>query len=86
MHDSNTNDIHSDSPNLIQASNPSSDKLPDAINVKVVGKGPLSLVQRPNIITDYLGLDTHSDTKKYSKVQFYTSSNFEKYNTKGQYL
>ncbi|KAG1806360.1 uncharacterized protein HD556DRAFT_1428515 [Suillus plorans] len=65
MHDNDTNDIHSDSPELIQASNPSSDKPPDAINVKVVGKGPLSLVQQPNIITDYLGLDTHADTKKY---------------------
>ncbi|KAG1784909.1 uncharacterized protein HD556DRAFT_1314704 [Suillus plorans] len=66
-----------------KTSNPSSDKPPDAINIKVVGKGPLSLVQRPNIITDYLGLDTHADTKKYGKVQFYMSSNFEKYNTKG---
>lgn len=62
-------DIPSDSPDL------SSDKPADAINVKVVGKGPLLLVQRPNIITDYLGLDTQTDTTKYGKVQFYTSSN-----------
>ncbi|KAG1735951.1 uncharacterized protein EDB91DRAFT_1238171 [Suillus paluster] len=78
-----TNDIHSNSLDLIQASDPSSDKLPDVINVKVIGKGPLSLVQWPNIITDYLRLNTQTDTNKYGKVQFYTSSNFEKYNTKG---
>ncbi|KAG2126284.1 hypothetical protein DEU56DRAFT_743067 [Suillus clintonianus] len=68
IHD-NTNDIHSDSPDLtLQVSNPLSDKPPDAINVQVVGKGPLSLVQRPNIITDYLGLDTQADTTKYGKL------------------
>ncbi|KAG2750187.1 hypothetical protein P692DRAFT_201906126 [Suillus brevipes Sb2] len=55
-------DIPSDSPDL------SSDKPADAINVKVVGKGPLLLVQRPNIITDYLGLDTQTDTTKYGKT------------------
>lgn len=69
-----------------QASDLPSDKPADAINVKVVGKGPLLPFQRANIITDYLGLDTQTDTTKYSKVQFYLSSNFEKHNTKGQYL
>ncbi|KAG1784306.1 uncharacterized protein HD556DRAFT_1251521, partial [Suillus plorans] len=57
----------SNSPVQFEVSNSSSDihGLPKSeVNV-VVGKGPLTLIRRPNIITDYLGLDTLQDTTKY---------------------
>lgn len=80
IHD-NVNGIRSDSdsPDPAQASSSPSDKPPEA---KVVGNGPLSLIQRPNIVTDYLGLDTQVDTKKYGEVQFYMNSDIRKHNTK----
>ncbi|KAG1847729.1 hypothetical protein F4604DRAFT_1883990 [Suillus subluteus] len=61
-----TNNIHSDSPDPVRASNSPSDKPPEA---KVVENSPLSLIQRPNIITDYLGLDMQVDAKKYDTLQ-----------------
>lgn len=60
----------SNSPVQFEVSNSSSDihGLPKSeVNV-VVGKGPLTLIRRPNIITDYLGLDTLQDTTKYGEV------------------
>ncbi|KAG1773421.1 hypothetical protein EDD22DRAFT_998993 [Suillus occidentalis] len=57
----NANDIHSDSDSPNPARAPG--KPPEA---KVVGNGPLSLIQRPNIVTEYLGLDAQVDTKKYA--------------------
>ncbi|KAG1749271.1 hypothetical protein EDB19DRAFT_1629684 [Suillus lakei] len=51
----NANDIHSDSDSPNPARAP--DKPPEA---KVVGNGPLSLIQRPNIVTEYLGLDVQT--------------------------
>jgi hypothetical protein len=34
----------------------------------VVGKGPLNLIQKPNIITDYLGLDTLQGSTKHGEI------------------
>jgi len=62
---------------------------PSLSNVKVaqVGKGPMSLIQRPNIITNYLGLDAKFATTKYGEYQSYcVNLDVRKCNTQCQHF
>lgn len=67
-------------PHMLSTSAASVSQIPEFVDAgeaglwQMVGEGPLGLVQRPNTVTQYLGLDKHKDYSKYGTRCTYFNS------------